>query len=252
MSFVDLHVHFLPGVDDGPATLEDTVAMLRLAHRGGTRVVVATSHLYSPAFPEVSPSRLRTVFVDTVQQLRALSNQAETSFLSDMTFYLGAEHYLSPELLAALDTREILPVGASEYLLVEFPHGLPLSAMLAAARRIRAAGLVPMLAHVERYEAFRKRPRELEALLALGCVAQVNGRGLAGGRGRRDRSLIRLLLERGLAQVVASDGHDAGPRPPVLEPAVSHLQRRFSDDSVTSWVSRNPKRILASQPVGRA
>ena len=251
MSCVDLHVHLLPGVDDGPESLEETVAMLRVAWASGTRTVVATPHLYTEQFPELTAERLRKAFWETVERLRELLGEEATAFLGDMKLQLGAEHRLSPRFLSDLETGDVLPIGDSRYLLVEFPTNLPRDSMTAAARRILSAGYVPLLAHVERYRTVQRDPEGLAELLDLGCVAQLNlGNPTRTGDGRRWK-LRRRLLDRGLAQVVATDAHDAEIRAPRLGRAGELLGNGFSPDQLAAWTRENPTDILHDKPLRR-
>lgn len=249
MSCVDLHVHLLPGVDDGPSTFDETVAMLRVAWASGTRTVVATPHLYQPRYAELSPARIREVFDETVERLRELADREETAFLAEMELHLGAEHHLGRRFLNDLTNGRMMPLGESRYLLVELPVHLPLPAMVSAATRILAAGYVPLLAHVERYETVRRDSPGLAELLDLGCVAQLN---LAHrSPSRREKKLRRTLLARGLVQVIASDAHDPETRPPRLGEAGALLEDGFSDDDLDAWTRGNPCDILDDKPLRR-
>jgi protein-tyrosine phosphatase len=231
-AFVDLHLHLLPGVDDGPGNLDGTVAMLRLAHDSGTRRVVTTPHMYSPHFAPLAATRIRERFAEMIDRLR-----------------LGAENYLCPEMLEAAQAKEILALNDSRYLLVERPYFLPSEATRRAMELLLAAGYLPLLAHVERYETFRQRPEELASLIELGCLAQVNAASVSGMGGREERRLALDLLDRGLVQIIASDGHDLEFRPPTLEDAAAALRSRFPEWQVTAWLCENPARISRDEPV---
>ncbi len=242
MKVCDIHCHLLPGVDDGPGTMDETVAMLHAAWEGGTRALVATPHLYAGFFPDATLENVRTTFTATVGELGRLAARAEYAFLRQIDLYLGAEHYCDWPFFEALEKGEVLPINDGHHLLVEFPTELPEQAVLAAAMRIVQAGYRPVLAHVERYTFVRENPERLRRFADIGCLAQVNADGSEGIGG--SRRLQRLLLKRGLAQVIASDAHSVERRPPDLGPRAARLARGFSEEAVTDWAWHTPSSLL--------
>ena len=244
MNAFDLHTHLLPGVDDGPETLAESIETLRQCHDDGTRGVVMTPHMFSPFCGSGSVDAIRRVFDQTIGELRHLqTKQLEYEFLADMEFFLGAENYLSPEFLAALARREVLPLGNDSHLLLEFSQYTEFEAMLAAARKVVDAGFVPVLAHVDRYPPIARCPERLSELVSEGCVAQVNADALVESQPRSRRTAFSLLGE-GLASVVASDVHGVGRRRSRLADARAALSARFSQDQADDWISTRPRALV--------
>lgn len=247
--FADLHVHLVPGVDDGPATLDDTLAMLHAAWEAGTRRLVATPHLYSPHFRPITAAALRRAGEAMLDALRELETAGGHDFLRELTVDLGAEHHVSTELLEALDAGEVLPLAGSRYLLVELsPYQTP-EIVYAAVDRIHEGGWIPVLAHVERYQIFEKDPAGLERLAADGCLLQVNVESVLGGWRSALRKRVYRLLGSGLVHLLASDGHGVEWRRPELAAAAALLERRFPPRSVARWLWQNPLAILEDRPL---
>lgn len=242
--WTDLHCHFLPGLDDGPDDLDETVEMLRLAHHDGTRELVATPHLFHPGF-SLERVAIEETFHQTLAALdRRRKERPEESFLGDLRFHLGAECHLGAELLAAIERNDAPTLGSSRCLLLEPPSFLPPAAIEEAVRRALAAGYWPLLAHVERYPALVEEPRRLETLVAEGCSVQVNAVTVASmARWRRGR-LLRRLFRRELVHVVASDGHGPQYRSPSLLAARRELERRFGIARTREWLSSGPRQLL--------
>lgn len=260
MSFVDLHAHLIPGLDDGPADVKETLALLELAHAGGTRSLVATPHRFLPSFPTTPCAAVADTFAHLVAAFADLSLQPEFAYLAEMTLYLGSENYLCAEFLAALDSGQVIPLNDSRYLLVEFPQFMAFEMVLSAAKRILAAGYMPVLAHVERYEFFHKDPQRLAGLAAMGCVAQLNASTLLGGhgshgshgpRGERQARFAAALVRQNLIQIIASDTHDSRRRPPDLSRAHQHLEAAGFASQARRWMWENPARVLANQELLR-
>ncbi len=247
MNFVDIHSHILPKIDDGPPSLDIVLQMLRLAYRTGTRAMVATPHMFLPPFNNNDLAEIKHAFAETVQELGRWQSEPGWSFLRDMSLYLGAENYLSPEFLEALEHGRVLSVNQSFYLLVEFSEFLSFEMLISAVERILATGRVPILAHVERYPPFRESPRMLEHLCEMGCVAQLNGASVLRTKGRAQRKIALSFLRQGLVQVIASDAHEHRIRTPVLDQVFAALKKTFSEPDVIAWMFENPRRILANQ-----
>jgi protein-tyrosine phosphatase len=245
VDLVDLHSHLLPALDDGPAALDETIAVLRAAHATGVRRIAATPHMFVEPWNHRDPGRIRDAFART---WAAIQERAESdrgcAFVGEIQVDLGAENYASPDLLTAIDRDRVLTLNGSRYLLVEFPLLLPAAAIVTILRRIRDAGLRPVVAHVERYAAFQDRPRDLESLRDEGSILQVNAQSLME---RRSPSLQRQcidLLAHGIVQVVASDVHGPALRRPHLGAALALLGDELPVMVLRACFRDNPRRIL--------
>lgn len=251
MRFVDVHCHLLPGLDDGPPSIAETLAMLRLAHAGGTRVMVATPHCFLPPYGNSDPVVLANSFrrlTEHLEGLRAEDTGGEFRFLGDMALYLGAENYVSPEFLEALAKGAVVPLNDSRYLLIEFPPYLAFEAALSTVERILQAGFFPVLAHVERYSFFHKGTKRLAGLVRMGCVAQVNASTVLGSSGRGLARVADRLLDRGLVQILASDGHGTQARSPDLGRVAEALGRKHPAERVALWLWENAAHLLENKP----
>jgi len=244
--FVDVHVHVLPGLDDGPATMEEAVAMLRTAHGTGTRVLVATPHMFTPAFGNFDPEAVRRAFAGFLAALDEYREREEFVFLDELELCLGAENYLSTEFLQALDEGNLIALNNGGHLLIEFPPMFAFEMALSAIERIQAAGFTPVLAHVERYPFLQHDPARIEACRELGALTQLNARTLLGdevdGIVRRAREWVR----RGQVDLIASDAHGVHRRRPDLSRAAERLSGPRSPDAATLlW--KNPLWVLGAR-----
>ena len=213
---IDLHVHLLPGVDDGPSTPKAALEMARVAVADGIRTVAATPHV---------SARYRTppqAIADMVAGLQNLLH-AESVPLRVLT---GAE--VAPERLHELgdDDLRLLTLGGGPYLLLECPFeaSYPLSEHVAD---LQARGYGVLLAHPERAPFLRRDPAEVARLVASGAMTAISGGSLAGHFGDSARRFAGTLLASGLVHVVASDGHAATGRPPVLRAHLKAARRAF-------------------------
>jgi protein-tyrosine phosphatase len=166
-----------------------------------------------------------------------------------MALYLGSENLVSPEFLDFLDRREVLTLNGSRYLLIEFPPYLSSDVAESAVEKVLEVGLVPVLAHVERYRFLVGKPRRLAEFKQRGCVVQVNAASVIDHKGKGISKTVAPLFDNRLVDLIASDGHDVHSRPPDLEPAYATLSGQFPEASVAAWMWENPARILHDRKV---
>jgi protein-tyrosine phosphatase len=231
---IDLHCHLLPGIDDGPATMDGTLAMARAAAADGTRVIVATPHV-SWTFPH----NTATVIATAVDRVRAALAEAAI----ELDVRMGAE--LEVTRATELDDAELraLRLGGGPWLLVECPFAAHSSSAVAAAMRsLTARGHRVVLAHPERSRAFQTDPDALERLVADGMITCITAAALSGRFGRTSRRFATELLHAGLAHVVASDAHDARRRSPRL---LSELQAAGLETHAATLAGAAPAAVLA-------
>jgi protein-tyrosine phosphatase len=234
---IDLHCHVLPGIDDGPATIEGSLALARLAAAGGTHVLVATPHV---------SWRYRNDAATIAERVGELNERlaAEEVLTADgrvLEVRPGAEIALT--LIAELQDRskidrsretrafgasprfdqqlENLSLGGGPWLLVEPPFtpvapnlDAILLELLANLRAVSGHRIV--LAHPERCPAFQRDPPMLERLVRAGMLTSVTAGSLGGRFGGEARRLALALAREGLLHNVASDTHDTVNRTPEI------------------------------------
>ena len=241
---IDLHAHVLPGLDDGPETLEDALKLLRAAARDGVRTVAATPHLRAD-FPGVD---VRTIAPLCVALNRAIAPQCEIEVVPggevDLVWALDA----SPEelRLASYGQR-----GA--YLLVETPYGPLPSTLEDLLYSVSIKGYQVLLAHPERNSTFQADPSRLSRLVERGVLLQITAPSLTIAKRRsRSRELALALVREGLAHVIASDAHSAGPwRPPSLRGAVA-MAATVAPSRAEWMVTDAPAAVLAGERLPEA
>jgi protein-tyrosine phosphatase len=196
---IDLHAHVLPGVDDGPDTIEECVAAVAAAAEAGVSVLAATPHVRSD-YP--------TTLVEMETHVRELAARVTASGLAT-SILTGAE--LSLDAAVSTPDAELLRfgLGGSGSLLIEFPYdGWP-PGLARELERLQARGFRLVLAHPERNPEVQAAPGRLNALVEEGVLVQLTASSVAGTAGQRTQSTALRLLELGLAHMLASDMHGA-------------------------------------------
>lgn len=231
---IDLHFHALPGVDDGPDSMEAALALLRAAQAAGTHTVVATPHL-SASYP-------RTRAPAVAEGVRALQAQADAAGIG-VRILAGAEIELMHCETLGADDLSGLRLGDGPYALAE----LPFTADSRFAEMLLGmhAGVQPVLiAHPERSRAFQEDDQLLGRLVGQGMLAQVTAASIAGSYGSTVQRCAWSMLAQGLVHVISSDAHDVVSRPPLLrEP----LEQAGLGDLCEMLCLDGPAAILAGE-----
>ncbi len=210
---IDTHLHILPGVDDGPETMQESLALAQALVQEGIRFAVATPH-YNDEFPQRPAAEIRER-VDAVQ--RELDRHGIPLLL-----FAGHEALIKPGLIEDIQAGRLATLNNSRYLLLELWNSTWLPETERVIFELRAQGFVPVIAHPERYRAIQKDPARLAALTQQGVLAQLTAGSLVGMQGNTARRCAETLLKKGLIHCIASDAHGLHKRPPGV---VRGLQR---------------------------
>lgn len=235
---IDLHAHLLPGVDDGAASEQDSLAMYDLARRDGTATVVLTPHQRHPRWPNEDAVSLREHF----GRLRAALH-------GTVRLELGAELYVDSLLQEEIDAGAALSLAGSRYLLLEFP---PHAASRAreTVHELVVSGWRPILAHPERVAPWAENPALILRLADAGALVQLTAMSITGDFGARAQRCSRFLLEHGCVHFVASDAHDPVRRPPLLSPAFAAVAQGWGEEVARLLFVDNPAAVLEDRVLG--
>jgi protein-tyrosine phosphatase len=226
---IDLHSHLLPGVDDGSRSIEQSVAVLERFATDGVECVVLTPHLNASRLADAPYDR----HLEILAELRAASPPVP-------------ELRLGWEIMLDEPNRDLraphLALGGSRAVLVEFPlSGVPVQGG-DELYRIRCSGVVPVLAHPERY--WGCTAQQVAGWRHAGAVIQMDTAGLLG-RGRVAK-LSRQLLEEGLVDMMSSDNHGDSR---TLATARDWLREVSTPDHADLLTRTNAKRLLDGEPL---
>jgi protein-tyrosine phosphatase len=215
--FVDVHSHVVPSGDDGAKSLEAGLALCAEAAARGTRVLYATPHVW-PTLP------LPAVRERAVREAHA--ELATGAAAHGLHLRLGWE--LTPQESLLTEDPARYRLGELPAVLMEIPFLGPLGLALRLGAHIEAAGLTPVIAHPERAESILADPSAAAGLRERGWLLQVNSTSLLGSHGPAQEEAAWALVEDGLADLVASDGHRTA-RPPFLDEAYRRVRERVGE-----------------------
>jgi protein-tyrosine phosphatase len=201
----DLHCHVLPGIDDGPETIEGSVALARAASAAGAQILVATSHV---CWNYRNDAR-------TIRRLVAELNARLAAEKVALEVRAGAEIAMTRVGdLAPQELSRLTLGGSGRYLLIEPPFTPMVSGLEAVILDLQRQGYRVVLAHPERCPAFHRDRSILNALVDAGVLTSVTAGSLVGRFGRDVRRFALDLVRDEMVHNVASDAHDHIRRPP--------------------------------------
>lgn len=243
---VDIHCHMLPAADDGSSGLEESLTMARMAVAGGTDTVIVTPHCNIPyeTRGNYRGESLRKEF----ETFRGALREAGIP----LKIKLGAEILTTPEVPELIREGRLQTLADSRYLLMEFFFDEPLSFMDRMLGEVLSEGLIPVLAHPERYEAVQGTPSVIADWFEAGIIIQVNKGSIQGKLGSSAMEMSHWILHHGLAHAVASDAHSGTVRTPHMREIRHELERELGSEYTRILLDDNPARIAENRPVCQA
>jgi len=237
---VDLHCHILPGVDDGAADLDASVAMLRCAAAEGIVHMAATPHTFD--------GRYETARDAAFAALKALKGAAQAAGIG-VELSLAAEVHLDPRIPDLLRRDPGITLdGRGRYLLLELPHETVPPSLPEFLFQLRMLHTTPVIAHPERNLAVRESPELVSEWLRLGALCQLTAGSFTGVFGPAIRACAERLLTRGQVHVIASDSHSPERRAPRVQEAAQAVAGLVGEDGARILFVDNPRRLLRGEP----
>jgi len=235
MGVIDLHAHVLHGLDDGPTSLEQSLAMLRMAAAAGTKEIVATPH-FSRKHPWQAALAQRRW-----EELQHLAGDA-------ICVRKGCEVELAPEAVSrVLAAPQGFTLGGTRYLLVEIPDDLHPDKAEPLLGELQAAGLRVILAHPELHPVLAGQRRRVRRWVEGGLLVQANASSFLGLSGAAAGRSASRWLKQGLVHFIASNGHDLNYRPPRLDAARLVLAGDLPPELLDLVFEQHPRQLLRNE-----
>src|SRR5438105_4301225 len=171
---IDTHLHILPGIDDGPETMQEALVLAQNLVQEGVRAAIATPH-YNDEFPQRSAAEIRWRVYEMQQELDRRG--------IPLRIFPGHEALIKPGLIEDIQTGRLSTLNNSRYLLLELWNTDWLPDTERTIFELRAFGIIPIIAHPERYRTFQKDPARLAALQQQGVLTQLTASSLIGMQG---------------------------------------------------------------------
>jgi len=233
---IDIHHHCLPGVDDGPRTMAESVDLCHMAADEGIETIVATPHVLRGRWKNTSRAQLAKILDD----LRAEVGDRPR-------IVLGSEYFFGHDMDEMLRTESILPLAGGRYVLVEFSSNNVPPLVRDPLYRVQLNGWMPVIAHPERNVVFQSKPEFLASLIRIGVKTQVTTGSVTGEFGPEAQAAAIDWLQRGWVHVMATDAHNATKRQPRFRAARARVAELVGEEIAQSLFVDNPKSIVESR-----
>ena len=221
---IDLHCHILPGVDDGAASLQESLSMAEQAIAQGITHLLCTPHHNNGRYENEKSSVIATV--------HHLQNALDERNLP-LTLLEGQEVRVTGELITAIEKDHLLFTDITDtYLLLEFPTQDVPAFSESLFFELRTLGKVPVIVHPERNAIFREDPNRLIPFLEMGCLAQLTAPSIVGIFGKQIQKTAYEMVTHNLVQMVASDAHGVTKRRFYLKEAYEIIEQEWGKEKV--------------------
>ena len=235
----DLHCHLLHGIDDGAKDVDMALELLRQERNQGSTNIVFTSH-FRPDHIELHQflKQRNRAFGELMKAVE------EEGSPFDFSYKLGAEVYFTPTL-TELDLRSLC-FTRSPYLLLEFSFYREPAFVDEVLFDLRAKGIIPVIAHVERYTWLYEKPETLYRWVESGIVLQANAGPLVEGGDTAD--YIRRLIDWNMVKLLASDTHHPVHRPVNLGSGLMYISQEMGKERARELL-QNGNRVFRGETV---
>jgi protein-tyrosine phosphatase len=237
MDKIDIHCHILPKLDDGSASVRESLEMIRMAASQGIKAVIATPH-YSARFRNDKPDQIKHIcylFENTIRQ----------KFKMDFQVYPGQEILYSEDVTDKLEAGRLLTMAGSSYVLTEFFPDVPYSSLYRAVRELVTSGYWPIIAHVERYLVARQDGR-LQELIDAGAYLQMNYSAVGGKWYNETTRWCRKMLQEGYISFLGTDMHNTKERCPKTKEAEAWMKKHLDSQYMEDICRGNAQCILTN------
>jgi len=231
---IDIHCHILPGIDDGPSDIQESIKMAEIAARDGITKIVATPHIKN-----------------TLHSVSSIKNS-----IARLNKRLG-ELAISVEILQGADVHAMLDISLlkgytinnTQYILVEFPHSHLPNSMKEVLFKMMVQGYRPIITHPERNMSVLKDPRAIFELINGGVLAQITADSIIGTFGVDIQECSRYLLKKNMVRFIATDAHSSHHRKPVLSQGLKAAEKIIGKDKAIKLVTVNPEAVVKGRPL---
>lgn len=237
-SYIDIHSHILPQIDDGAENFDISMEMLRIAHADGIDGIILTPH-YKPGHHNAGQGKAK----DLAGRLRQEMGKEGM----DIRLYAGNEFYYHEGMFRELEEGRGCTMADSSYVLIEFGPMERFGYIRGGLYEALAHGYRPILAHVERYGSLSGKPDWVEELIRMGSCIQVNAGSVMGKSGLGAKQFTRRLLKEGLVHFVATDAHNADKRKPELSDCGGYISRKYGVDYAVRLLYGNPMHVIKNE-----
>ncbi len=244
LNFIDIHCHLLPGIDDGSRSMEESMAMARIAVEDGMETMITTPH------------QLGNYSTNRGDDIRRRVDELQgelTRHKIPLTVLPGGDVRIEQGMIQGIRSGEVVTLADKKrHILLELPHELyfPIDPVL---NELQTMGIQGILSHPERNLGLRAQPKLIPILVDAGCLMQVTAGSLVGTFGPAAKTMSESMLKAGHVHFLATDAHRAKSRRPLIRRAYERAVELVGTPTAIKICSENPGLVVTGDrvPSGR-
>lgn len=235
---IDFHAHVLPNIDDGARDIEETFQLMQEAKKAGFEAIILTSH-YLEGYYETDNFE-RRVWKDVLMQNSEIQE-------IQLELFLANEIYFSENMISLLEQGKASTINNTHYILFELPMEQKPIQLQQEIAYLHSKGIIPILAHPERYSFVQKDPNQVYELIKQGLLIQSNYGSFIGQYGKKAQRTAFLLLEHHMIHFLGSDVHRPRTIYPKIQEILPFLEEKIGKEEVRKLTTQNAKLILQDE-----
>jgi len=236
-NMIDIHMHLIPGVDDGAEDMEMALVMMHRARQQGISQIIATPHSEMFQYAKEGGKLIFQRLVDAAAKL-----------CPDMKLFLGCEVYCEDRtmdsVLAALDSGRYPTMNGTKYVLMEFSQWVFPENTVPCVEALIKAGYTPIIAHTERYKYLRNHMDLVDRFRDLGALIQLNAYSLFDEMDESIKGWARQLVLEQKVDFLGTDAHRTYHRPPSAEYGLKWLYENAPLEYADAISWKNARTVL--------
>ena len=237
---IDIHSHVIPKIDDGSKSFEESYTMFLEAEKAGFTDIIATSH-YMENYYETD-SITRHAWVQAMNKV-LIENKV------NLKLHCGNEIYITQNLLKLIKQKKASTLADSKYVLFELPMNNNVKYLNEMIFEIKSLGMIPVIAHPERYAYVQKNPNMLINLIEQGVLFQSNYASIIGYYGKNAKNTVKKLLKSNMIHFLGSDCHKKNDIYSKINEIVIELEKVLDKSKIEELTTINPSKILENKEI---
>lgn len=237
---IDMHTHILPNIDDGSKNIEESIEMLKEAQEAGFTGLVSTSHFIEESY--ITSKKEREELINNLNNKLILEN-------INIKIYNGAEAYISNNLNELINNSILSTINGSRYLLMELPMNSEIIYLDEIICNLKHNGIVPIIAHPERYSYVQKNPNMLAKLIEQGVLFQGNYGSIIGKYGKQAEKTIKKLLKSNMIHFLGTDAHRSKSVYTQMNIILKNIEKLIGKEKLEKISTINPIKVINNKEI---
>lgn len=237
---IDIHSHIIPKIDDGSESFEESYTMFLEAEKAGFTDIISTSHYIENYFE--ADSIKRHAWIEAM-------NKVLKENKINLKLHCGNELYITQNLIKLIKQKKASTLADSKYVLFELPMNNNVKYLNEMIFEIKSLGMIPVIAHPERYVYVQKNPNLLIPLIEQGALFQSNYASIIGYYGNHAKNTVKKLLKNNMIHFLGSDCHKKNDIYSKMNEIMIELEKILDKEKIEELTTINPSKILKNEEI---